>query len=126
MQSARLMVVMARGTEIRVDTTANLCPSSERIVIVAGLNCARAIGQLANRTKMVFSVVVARASDLFSLRIETFCDGIATIPFLRRLWVSGNPHKLLRAGAASFLFLQAFLRLSLLLALLVAVKKLTN
>src|SRR5207249_3917381 len=54
---------------------------------------------------MIFRVVIVRGANLHSLRIITLGDIVARIPLLRRLWVSGNPHKLLRARHRPILLL---------------------
>src|SRR6266487_5791402 len=99
------MVVVTCISEITIQIPAYLRQSPIRVIAVPRVDRPTTIRHLPGRAKVILRVVVARASDPFSLRIETLCDGVATIPFLGRLCVSGNPHELLRDRHAAVVFL---------------------
>ncbi len=54
---------------------------------------------------MVFSVVVARSSDLLALGIKSPCHAVARVTLLARLRIARTPNELLRAryGTVNFL-----------------------
>ena len=54
---------------------------------------------------MIFRVVVVGRTNLHALRIKAFRYIIVRIPLLRWLWISGNPHELLRARHGTIVFL---------------------
>src|SRR6266487_3589378 len=99
------MVVMAGESEIGIDTPGQLRPPAIGIVIIAGLYRARAVGQFANRTEMIASVVVICRTNLLALCVKAFRDVIACVPFLTWLRVAKTPDELLGAGRASIILL---------------------
>src|SRR6266540_5074217 len=108
MQSTWLMAVMASETKVGVDGADNLRAAAIGIIIIPGLNSARAVSQLANRSQVISCVVVVGRTDLHSLRIEAFRDGVARVTLFARLCIAGTPEELFRTGDVSTLFFNNF------------------
>src|SRR5947209_20314760 len=101
MQPAWLMEVVTGEAEIRFEGTGESRAPTIRIVIIAGLNRARTIGQLANRSKMITSVIVVGRTNPHSLRIVAFRDVVARVTLLAWLRIARAPDELLRARDAA-------------------------
>src|SRR6266498_1728650 len=103
MQSTWLMAVMASETKVGVDGADNLRAAAIGIIIIPGLNSARAVSQLANRSQVISCVVVVGRTVLHSLRIEAFRDGVARVTLFARLCIAGTPEELFRTGHVAIL-----------------------
>ena len=97
------MVVVPGKAEVRIEAEAaiHLRAPSIWIVIVANLDYARAVGQLANRTKMVARAVIIRRPNLLTLRIKALRDVVAPVALFTRLRVARAPDELFRARYAA-------------------------
>ena len=83
------MEIMSGETKVRVRVCRQGCAPAIRVIIIARLDCSRAVGHLANAAQVVAGIIVADTIDLLAFGIVPPNDsaniGAASLPFFQHL-----------------------------------------